>query len=108
MAVENENEKNKENKKGLEEYKLPDIVPISWIEEPTDKSAEQIAYGYRKVINSKMAIQKLLENQPSIKFSLSNISEKTPHLAEILFLRLDGPLQKARIFYFNVTMVSLI
>ena len=68
--------------------KLPLMVPISWVKDP--QTAKDL--GYKQDINHKKAIRKMVENQPSVKFSLANVSKRNPTLKEIFLIRVDGPI----------------
>ena len=88
----------------MDSYKFgnyPTMIPKMWLTEE-----EAAALGYSPEINYDNAISKIEWNQPLIAFSISNVKKDKYDYHNILSIRLDGPLMRIRMIYYNLVLAS--
>ena len=94
----------REYQEAMDSYKFdnyPTMIPKMWL---TDKEASTL--GYSPEINYDNAISKIEWNQPLIAFSISNVKKDKYDYHNILSIRLDGPLMRIRMIYYNLVLAS--
>ena len=81
---------------------LPTMVPVAWL-----SHEEATSMGYQKSINHQNAIDRIRFNEPLIGFTISNTRKDRPSYLNSLEIRIENPLLRLRIFFYNILLISL-
>ena len=81
---------------------LPPMVPLAWL-----SPQEAQFLGYKKSINHENAINRIRFNEPLINFTISTTRKDKPSYFSSLVIRVENPLIRFKIAFYNVLLVSL-